>query len=80
MSKKRKKSRSFYDTYPKNYIKKLFKRCSLFFILKHFDWLIHDDMEFVLFLEGPFLIEIFCNEYDIKRLVMTKLETLKNTN
>ena len=25
-----------------------------FLILKHFDWLIHDDMEFVLFWEGPF--------------------------
>ena len=25
-----------------------------FLILKHFDWPIHDDMEFVLFLEGPF--------------------------
>ena len=33
-----------------------------FLILKHFDWLIHDDMEFVLFLEGPFSIEISSNE------------------
>ena len=29
-------------------------RGAAFWILNNFDWLIHDDMEFVLFLEGPF--------------------------
>ena len=29
-----------------------------FWILTNFDWLIYDDMEFVLFLEGEFWIEI----------------------
>ena len=42
-----------------------------FWILKHFDWLIYDDMEFVLFLEGEFWIEISSNvmkmEEDNKR-------------
>ena len=34
-----------------------------FLILKNFGWLIHDDMEFVLFLEGPFKIEISSNVF-----------------
>ena len=33
-----------------------------FLILNHFDWILDDDMEFVLFLEGPFQIEISSNE------------------
>ena len=35
----------------------IFKNClrgAPFFNFKDFDWLIHDDMEFVLFFEGPF--------------------------
>ena len=37
-----------------------------FLILMDFDWLIHDDMEFVLFLEGPFWIEISSNVMNMK--------------
>ena len=50
----------FYDTYPQIYIKKLFE-VLLFLIFQHFDWIIHDDMEFVLFLEGLFQNEISSN-------------------
>ena len=40
-------------TIPK-FILKICLRGAPFLDLNNFDWLIHDDMEFVLFLEGPF--------------------------
>ena len=36
------------------FILKICLRGAPFLILKHFDWIIHDDMDFILFLEGPF--------------------------
>ena len=48
-----KKSSFFYDTYPKIYIKNLFKTKGIS-NLKQFHSLKHDDMEFELGLKGPF--------------------------
>ena len=54
MSKLQTKKVVFFMILIPKFILKICLRGAPFLNFKHFDWIIHDDMEFVLFLEGLF--------------------------